>query len=1016
MSPTAKSLASVLVSTAFLLCGRHLNAQHAATPPPTRAAFATVAVDEAEVRSVLAAGLDSALTIPWPGGTLSVEVTEASVFPTGMQARYPALRSYRVRAVDGRFVGRISAGPRGLRVVGQSAGRGTVAFEPVEELAGAPAVATSSPRRYRLRRLDYALPAGVCGVDDPPELTDASGGRATAKPLARTGETMRVYRLALACTGEFAAEAGGTLAAVNERYNEYLSEVNALYERDLAVTFRLADGNDALIQLDASDDVYPAPSDARAGLDLTQDFIEATLESRDYDLGHALHYDEMIQGVGGIAYTTGVCNARFKAGGYSRVNEDLFRIFLHELGHQLGGRHTSYGCSSSGPYRYEPGAGATIMSTDANCTFADRGYRFIDGVGFEDYVAAFHAGTIADMNAHISGDGACFDAEATGNAAPVADANAARGSLAIPARTPFVLRGGGTDANGDGLSYSWESGDTDEDNSDIPTAAAGIATAPLFRTLEPAASPDRFLPSLSNLAGPLTDDRWGEVLPTVSREMRMTLTVRDGRGGVDVDAVTLDVIDTGRPFAVTAPTAGTAWVVTEEATVTWDVAGTDGNGIGCQAVDILLSTDGGLTFPTVLAADVPNTGSATVRPPDLLTSRARVMVRAADHAFFNVTREDFSLIGERACVTRVLGFDAGETVRAPAGDARLQLGLSVATGGSLRGPLRYTVEDGAATRGQLWTGITDGGCGLLNFGVADGVRTVGQRFTVAEDVDVTFELMEVESGSVGAASSLLYESDGTPGACDGFLNSTGSYTLDGSGNVSYAFASFTERLSAGRSYELFVQSFSTGPVSGLVSIDYSPSEVLLESGDGVAAGYAYSFVVAREIAEDIYLVADFAEGGDLSDASRFPAGTYVVAGVHAPEGTDLAAAVGQDLRVLPEYIRCATVSEERQRVVIEGSSPVGEWARATVATVVPNPSGAAEVELRIGSRVGAGARTLRVADALGRTISETSAGPVIARGAQSAYRLALPAAQGVYHVAALGADGRVLARARALRQ
>ena len=51
---------------------------------------------------------------------------------------------------------------------------------------------------------------------------------------------MRVYRLALACTGEFAAEAGGTLAAVNARYNEHLAEVNALYERDLAVSFRLA--------------------------------------------------------------------------------------------------------------------------------------------------------------------------------------------------------------------------------------------------------------------------------------------------------------------------------------------------------------------------------------------------------------------------------------------------------------------------------------------------------------------------------------------------------------------------------------------------------------------------------------------------------------------------------------------------------------------------------------------------------------------------------------------------------
>ena len=46
--------------------------------------------------------------------------------------------------------------------------------------------------------------------------------------------------------------------------------------------------------------------------------------------------------------------------------------------------------------------------------------------------------------------------------------------------------------------------------------------------------------------------------------------------------------------------------------VTWDVAGTDGNGVDCSSVDIYLSTDGGYTFPTLLVAGTPNDGSERV--------------------------------------------------------------------------------------------------------------------------------------------------------------------------------------------------------------------------------------------------------------------------------------------------------------------------------------------------------------------------------------------------------------------
>src|SRR5207248_924869 len=81
----------------------------------------------------------------------------------------------------------------------------------------------------------------------------------------------------------------------------------------------------------------------------------------------------------------------------------------------------------------------------------------------------------------------------------------------------------------------------------------------------------------------------------------------------DGDPLTLRVVDAG-PFRV-SPTAGGPQ--SGLLSVTWDVAGTDQAPINTAAVDVLLSTDGGLTFPATLAASVPNTGFHTVTLPSV---------------------------------------------------------------------------------------------------------------------------------------------------------------------------------------------------------------------------------------------------------------------------------------------------------------------------------------------------------------------------------------------------------------
>ena len=53
-------------------------------------------------------------------------------------------------------------------------------------------------------------------------------------------------------------------------------------------------------------------------------------------------------------------------------------------------------------------------------------------------------------------------------------------------------------------------------------------------------------------------------------------------------------------FVVNSPNTAVSWQAGTNQNVTWDVAGTDVNGINAKYVDIYLSTNGGTSFPILL--------------------------------------------------------------------------------------------------------------------------------------------------------------------------------------------------------------------------------------------------------------------------------------------------------------------------------------------------------------------------------------------------------------------------------
>ena len=146
----------------------------------------------------------------------------------------------------------------------------------------------------------------------------------------------------------------------------------------------------------------------------------------------------------------------------------------------------------------------------------------------------------------------------------------------------------------------------------------------------------------------------GETLSPVARTMNFRLTVRDNRaggggvassGGGGCQTSTPFVVNVAgtTPFTVSTPNGGESYAAGSSQTITWNAAGTNAAPFNVANVKISLSTDGGLTYPTVISASTANDGSESLAIPNVNTTTARVKIEALGNIFFDISNSNFTI-------------------------------------------------------------------------------------------------------------------------------------------------------------------------------------------------------------------------------------------------------------------------------------------------------------------------------------------------------------------------------------
>jgi hypothetical protein len=566
-------------------------------------------------------GFVASIDFPYSDGTIHQFTAKRNqTMHPAYNAKFPELITLDAYATDGSGAfGKWDITPTGLHAMIFIPGQSTIFIDPMFE----------GNNEYYIvyRKRDFITDKIMhCDVENFDEAKPSQSN----KSMFGTCE-LRTYRLALSATAEYTIFHGGSVAQAAAAQVVTMNRVNGVYEKDIAITMVIVPNNNSLIYTTAASDPYTNGTPGTM-INQNQTNVDNVIGSANYDIGHVFGTNS-----GGLAGLGVVCTGGQKARGVTGSGAPIGDPFdidyvAHEMGHQFGGNHTqNNNCNSVGAARREPGSASTIMGYAGICAPNVQNNS-------DDY---FHGYNLQEISAEILSNGhQCEVITALNNTPPAI--NSTSGNIVVPISTPFILTAHASDVDGDVLTYLWEQMDNEASTQPPVSTATG---GPNFRSFDPSLDSNRYFPNLASLAsnGPFT---W-EVLPSVARVMDFRLSVRDNHGVGscnDYTDVTVTTNASAGPFVVTYPSAtGITWIGGSSQTVTWSVANTNVAPINCTDVRILLSVDGGQTYPYLLASTTANDGTETISCPNVSTNTARVMVMSGAQTFFDISNNNFTI-------------------------------------------------------------------------------------------------------------------------------------------------------------------------------------------------------------------------------------------------------------------------------------------------------------------------------------------------------------------------------------
>ncbi len=566
---------------------------------------------------------DVRITLPMPDGTFqSFRVWESSIMEAPLAAEYPEIKTYMAQGIDDPTATvRLDTTPLGFHAQVLSTGR-TVYIDPYK---GGDTARYISYDKKGLRNNGKRF---QCLVEDTVDALGDDVEKGATGPVAvyTNGGTLRTYRLAEACTGEYATAicnhngVAVTVANTMSAVTTTINRVTGIYEREVSIRMVLIANNSSIIYTNASTDPY-TNTNANSLLTQNQSTCDSVIGSGNYDIGHVFS-----TGGGGLAGLGVVCSSTRKAQGETGSSSpwgDGFDVdyVAHEMGHQFGGNHTFVGtqgsCSGNGnaSTAYERGSGSTIMAYAGICGTDDLQPHS------DDY---FHSISLNEITNYMTGGGACSVNTSSGNTTPTLTIGS--NYTGVPVGTPFTLTAqSASDANGDTLTYCWEDWQT--------------GSACKYRPRPPTTSPSRTIPQMSDVLAGSNSTAWETTATQATGSARtFRCTVRDNRaGGGGYTSATMTVTFVAGAFSVSAPNTAVSWAGNTSQTVSWTKGGST-----AANVKISLSTNGGTTW-TTLVASTANDGSEAVTVPNTPSTQCRIRVEPTDNIYFDVSDVNFTI-------------------------------------------------------------------------------------------------------------------------------------------------------------------------------------------------------------------------------------------------------------------------------------------------------------------------------------------------------------------------------------